>query len=128
MRGSLCFACQCAAQQSLHRTRKHRICGFVQGRHLAPVSLSLGRCNKYARRWGKTPRGGTLENDDDKTMTIRRIVQKVAIGEQPSNFAYWQTQPYQARLAALEQIRQEYHRWHPGSESRLRRVYQVVKR
>jgi len=29
--------------------------------------------------------------------------------EQKSDFAYWQTQPYQARLAALEQIRQKYH-------------------
>ena len=50
------------------------------------------------------------------------------IREQKSDFAYWQTQSYQARLAALEQIRQEYHRWRYGAEPRLQRVYTIVKR
>lgn len=59
---------------------------------------------------------------------MRKVVRKVPIGEQPSDFAYWQTQPYQARLAALEQIRQEYHRWRYDSEPRLQRFCQVVKR
>lgn len=39
------------------------------------------------------------------------ICQKVNLKEQKSDFAYWQTQSYQARLDALEQIRQEYHQW-----------------
>ena len=59
---------------------------------------------------------------------MKKVVRKVPLGEQPSDFAYWQTQPYQARLAALEQIRQEYHRWRHGSEPRLQRLYQIVKR
>ncbi len=44
--------------------------------------------------------------------TISKVVRKVPLREQPSDFAYWQTQTYQARRAALEQIRQEFHRWH----------------
>ncbi len=60
--------------------------------------------------------------------TIRKVVRKVPLREQPSDFAYWQTQTYQARLAALEQIRREFHGWHQDAEPRLQRLYQVVKR
>lgn len=59
---------------------------------------------------------------------IKKCYTKVSIHRQKSDFAYWQTQPYQARLAALEQIRQEYHRWRYGAEPRLQRVYTIVKR
>jgi hypothetical protein len=59
---------------------------------------------------------------------IARVVTKISIHQQTSDFAYWQTQPYQARLAALEEIRQEYHRWRYGAEPRLQRVYTIVKR
>jgi hypothetical protein len=40
---------------------------------------------------------------------IVKVVSKSSVQEQKSDFAYWQSQPYSARLAALEQIRQEYH-------------------
>jgi hypothetical protein len=53
---------------------------------------------------------------------------KVNVREQKSDFAYWQAQSYQARLAALEQIRQEYHRWRYGTEPRVQRVYRIVRR
>ena len=59
---------------------------------------------------------------------IKQTYTKVKINEQKSDFAYWQTQSYQARLAALEEIRQEYHRWRYGAEPRLQRVYKIVKR
>ncbi len=58
---------------------------------------------------------------------IEKIVTKVNIKQQTNDFAYWQTQSYQARLAALEEIRQEYHRWRYGAEPRLQRVYRIVK-
>lgn len=57
-----------------------------------------------------------------------KIVTKVSFREHKSDFAYWQTQPYAARLAALEQIRQEYHRWKYGVQPRFQRVYRIVKR
>jgi hypothetical protein len=59
---------------------------------------------------------------------VHLVVAKVKIDEQETDFAYWQTQSYEARLAALEQIRSEYHRWKYDAEPRLQRVYQIVKR
>ena len=59
---------------------------------------------------------------------IAKVVTKVNIHQQTSDLAYWQAQSYQARLAALEEIRQEYHRWRYGAEPRLQRVYSIVKR
>ena len=67
---------------------------------------------------------GSMRN----TVSIKRIYTKVNIGDQKSDFAYWQTQPYALRLAALEEIRQEFHRWKYGAEPRLQRVYSIAKR
>jgi hypothetical protein len=61
-------------------------------------------------------------------MPIAKVVRKVKIEDQGSDFEYWQSQPYQVRLAALEEIRQEYHQWKYGTEPRLQRVYSIVKR
>ena len=54
---------------------------------------------------------------------VARIVRKFRVGEEPSDFAYWQTQPYARRLAALEEIRREYIIWKYGSELGFQRVY-----
>jgi hypothetical protein len=59
---------------------------------------------------------------------IAKVVTKINFQQQTSDFAYWQTQSYQARIDALEEIRQEYHRWRYGAEPRLQRVYTIVKR
>ncbi len=59
---------------------------------------------------------------------IERVATKVKLHDKSSDFAYWQTQPYQARLEALEQIRREYHFWRYGAEPRFQRVYTIVKR
>jgi hypothetical protein len=58
---------------------------------------------------------------------IQKVVTKVSIQAQKSDFAHWQTQSYQARLAALEQIRHEYHRWRYGAEPRMQKVCRIVK-
>ena len=58
---------------------------------------------------------------------MKKSVAKVLLREQKNDFAYWQTQPYAARLAALEQIRQEYHRWKYGVQPRFQRVCRIVK-
>ncbi|HRJ43605.1 MAG TPA: hypothetical protein PL105_17085 [Caldilineaceae bacterium] len=42
-------------------------------------------------------------------MTIARIVHKTTLTEQPKDSTYWQTQSYERRLAALEEIRCDYH-------------------
>jgi hypothetical protein len=59
---------------------------------------------------------------------IQKTFKKVRIDEQKSDFVYWQTQSYEARLAALEKIRQEYHTWKYGTEQGFQRVYRIVKR
>ncbi|MGB9870192.1 MAG: hypothetical protein ACPLYD_00810 [Anaerolineae bacterium] len=59
---------------------------------------------------------------------IAPVVTRVKMGEKGSDAAYGWAQPYQARLAALEEIRREYHRWRYGAEPRLQRVYTIVKR
>ncbi len=53
---------------------------------------------------------------------------KVKMGEEESDFAYWQTQPPEARLAALEEIRREYHRWKYGDEPPFRKVVTIIDR
>ena len=59
---------------------------------------------------------------------MRKVVRKFALEEQPSDFAYWQEQPYEARLAALEEIRREYHQWYFDTQPRLQRFLRFVKR
>ncbi len=59
---------------------------------------------------------------------LQKVVTKVPLKGQKSDFAYWQTQPYQVRLTALEEIRQEYHAWKYRAQPRLQRVYKIAKR
>ena len=63
-----------------------------------------------------------------RKINIEKSVTKVDLLKQPTDFAFWQSQPYVARLAALEQIRREYHRWRYGAEPRLQRVHRIAKR
>lgn len=69
-----------------------------------------------------------METDMENTRRIEKVYTKVGLREHRNDFAYWRTQPYHVRLAALEQIRQEYHHWRYGAEPRLQSVYSVVKR
>lgn len=62
------------------------------------------------------------------TFKVQKTVKKIRINQQTSDFAFWQTQPCELRLATLEQIRQEYHHWKYGTEPRFQRVYSIVKR
>ncbi len=58
------------------------------------------------------------------------FVRKGKIQEMDKSFdlKYWQAQPPAARLAALEEIRREYHGWKYGEEPRIEKVYSIVKR
>jgi hypothetical protein len=66
-------------------------------------------------------RGRVMESNMKQTRRIEKAYTKVGLREHKGDFAYWQTQPYLARLAALEQIRQEYHQWKYRAEPRLPR-------
>lgn len=63
-----------------------------------------------------------------RTPKIKKVVKKVKLSNKKTDSAYWRRQSYSARLAALEEIRQEYHRWRYGAEPGFQRVYTIVKR
>ena len=60
--------------------------------------------------------------------TIAKVYRKVQLLDQATDFAFWQSRPPAARLAALEEIRCEYHGWRHDTQPRLQRVYTIVKR
>ncbi|MEW6186218.1 MAG: hypothetical protein AB1585_10820 [Thermodesulfobacteriota bacterium] len=60
-------------------------------------------------------------------MNIVKSVHKCKINEQPSDFSFWQSKSYQERIAALEEIRQEYNQWKYHADQRLQRVYRIIK-
>ena len=57
----------------------------------------------------------------------KQVIKKCKIQDQKTDFSYWQSQSYQARLEALEQIRTEYILWKYHAEPRFQRVYCVIK-
>jgi hypothetical protein len=63
-----------------------------------------------------------------KKSGIKKVVKKLQLRDKKADSTFWRRQPYTARLAALEEIRQEYHRWRYGAEPGFQRVYTVVKR
>jgi hypothetical protein len=67
--------------------------------------------------------------------SIVPVVKKVKPNQAGNDFAYWQSHPYEARIAALEEIRREYHQWiadqqedDPNAQPGFHRVYRIVKR
>lgn len=64
----------------------------------------------------------------NKGRQMALVYRKVRLGEEGTDFAYWQSRPPHERLEALEDIREEYHLWKYGQEPRLQRVLTIVKR
>jgi hypothetical protein len=60
-------------------------------------------------------------------MSIAKVVRIVKLGEQKPDSVYWRTRPPEERLAALEQIRREYHGWKEGEEPRIEKVVTIIK-
>jgi hypothetical protein len=66
---------------------------------------------------------------------IAMVYNKTKLDQQGNDFTFWQTCSYQERIAALEDIRREYHAWEQLSrkeagnvQSGFQRVYRIVKR
>ena len=91
---------------------------------LAVLLRNPGRCLSLTA----TDVAATIAIEMKEHRSISRSFTRVNVRQPSSDFAFWQSQPYSARLAALELIRREYHRWRYGAESRLQRVYTIVKR
>ena len=62
------------------------------------------------------------------TRIIVPVVKKLRISDTKNDAAYWRALPYQERIEALEQIREEYHRWKADAQPGFQRVYSIVKR
>jgi hypothetical protein len=62
-----------------------------------------------------------------RTRKIKKVVTKVKLTDQKKDAEYWRRQPYAARLAELERIRQEYHLWKYGGETPMRKVVTIMK-
>jgi hypothetical protein len=56
------------------------------------------------------------------------VVTKTSLKSSTSDVAYWRSQPYTVRLAALETIRREFHQWKYHAEPGFQRVYTIIKR
>ena len=63
----------------------------------------------------------------DSSRLNKQVARIVNMEDEGSDFAYWQSVPYEKRLEALENIRNEYIGWKYGSEQRFQRVYRIVK-
>ncbi len=57
----------------------------------------------------------------------KTAVQIFKTDEAPTDFAYWQTRSFEARLAALESIRNDYIKWAYDIQPGFQRVYRIVK-
>ena len=60
--------------------------------------------------------------------SIKPVVKIVKFSDQKGDAAYWRTQPYAARIAALEELRTEYHQWKYHTQSGFQRVLRIIKR
>ena len=57
----------------------------------------------------------------------RSIVNKIKLTEERSDYSYWVNQSIEARLDALESLREEFNNWKFNDQQRFQRVYRVIK-
>ncbi len=73
---------------------------------------------------------GIILDSQVKCMTFRlnkNAFHIVKIGEESSDFAYWQSRSVQERLAALEMLRQQFYAYSHDNPPRLQRVLRIVE-
>jgi hypothetical protein len=58
---------------------------------------------------------------------MEKVVKKIKMKDEKSDFLYWQSQPYEKRIEALETIRKEYISWKYDNQQRFQRVYRIIK-
>ena len=61
-------------------------------------------------------------------LAIARVCVKYRLKEEPSDASFWRSRPETDRLAALEEIRREYHLWKYHAEPRFQRIYTIAER
>lgn len=63
-----------------------------------------------------------------RARVIKEVAVKKHLKQAETDVIFWQALSYQDRLAALEEIRREYHRWKDNVQPGFQRVYRIVKR
>jgi DNA-binding transcriptional regulator/RsmH inhibitor MraZ len=59
---------------------------------------------------------------------IVKLITKTRLVGENSDFKFWQTKSYAERLAALEEIRQEFNGWkYDDAEQGFQRVYRIAQ-
>jgi hypothetical protein len=61
-------------------------------------------------------------------MIDKTVIRRGKVKDMDNDFLFWQSQPYEIRLTAIEEIRNEYNLWKYGSEQKFQKVYRIVKR
>ena len=61
-------------------------------------------------------------------MAFKKIIRIIKKKDKESDFDFWQTQSYRARLETLENIRSEYNTWKYGDKQRFQYVISIIKR
>jgi len=54
-------------------------------------------------------------------------VKKIKLTEEPSDYSYWINQSAEARLDALESLREEFNNWKFNDQQGFQTVYRVIK-
>ena len=57
----------------------------------------------------------------------RTSVRKIKLSDEGNDYGYWIEQSAEARLDALESIREEFNNWKFDDQPRFQRVYRVIK-
>jgi hypothetical protein len=57
----------------------------------------------------------------------RSIIRKIKLAEEKSDYSYWINQSVEARLDALESLREEFNNWKFNDQPKFQRVYRVIK-
>ena len=57
----------------------------------------------------------------------RSTVKKIKLTEERSDYSYWVNQSAEARLDALESLREEFNNWKFNDQQGFQRVYRVIK-
>ena len=54
-------------------------------------------------------------------------VKKIKLTEEPSDYSYWINQSVEARLDALESLREEFNNWKFNDQQGFQTIYRVIK-
>ena len=65
---------------------------------------------------------------EKKFRVVQPVVKIIPIDSPKSDYQYWQSQSYESRLSALEEIRAEYHRVQGDVPPGIQKVVTIIKR